>query len=116
MKKKINEVIILFCGQKARVKCDRKCNKAWGINTRPKKQLSIDEDDYCFLSDNELKNAPTDPGTYEFNDCKPQSPNDFPNKWCVRECERCSMSRPGKITEELPVIDYEKRFYNMRKK
>lgn len=115
MHKKINEAIITFCGEKARVKCDRKCNKAWGINTRPREQLSSDEDDYCYLSDNELGNAPKDPGTYEYEDGKPKTPDEFPNKWCVRECERCAMSSPGEIMKELLLIDYEERGYNMRK-
>lgn len=71
------------------IACDAKCKKAWGINTRPKKMLSEDIDDYEFLADHELAEAPEDPGTYEGADAKPIQPEDRLNKWCFRECERC---------------------------
>lgn len=108
----INEVIIMFSGQKAHVNCDRKCSKAWGISNRPKIQFSDDEDDTAFLADYELEEAPEDPGTYEGGQAKPISPNDFPTKWCVRECERCNMSEPGEWMHELEVKSFEKRRYN----
>lgn len=72
------------------VSCDGNCSKAWGRNTRPKVQLSdTDGDDFAYLADPELGTAPADPGTYEGTHGKPESSADFPNKWCVRECERC---------------------------
>ena len=111
-----NEGIIKFCGENALIICNRKCNKAWGMNKRPKIQLSEDEDDYCYLSDNELKEAPIDPGTYECNNKKPETPNEFPNKWCVRECERSVMSNPGEWMLPLKTINFEKRFYNILSK
>lgn len=100
------EKIIQFVNQPAKVNCDGNCKKAWGVNSRPKKYLSADPDDYEFLSDSELGEAPIDPGTYEGSDAKPLSLDEFPNKWCVRECERCNMSDPGKHDEYLPVLSY----------
>lgn len=82
------ETIIMFCDQQAKVGCDEKCEKAWGNENRPKVQLSEDEDDYAFLSDDELGEAPIDPGTYEGGQAKPIDKKDIPNRWCIRECER----------------------------
>lgn len=57
---------IVFFGQKAVVGCDSKCEKAWGINMRPKVQLDEhNEDGYAYLADNELGTAPVNPGIYE---------------------------------------------------
>src|SRR4051812_30967358 len=84
--KLLNEAMITFVGQKAKVVCDRQCGKAWGSSKRPRVQLSANEDDYAYLADDELGEAPADPGTYEGDAAKPASPNEFPNKWCVREC------------------------------
>jgi hypothetical protein len=104
-----NEAAITYFGQPARVVCDRRCDKAWGINTRPRLQFSEDADDHAFLADGELGTAPLDPGTYEGCDGKPESPDAFPNKWCVRECERCTMSLSG---EPLELPDFNERIYN----
>lgn len=107
------EKLITYVGQRAKVCCDGKCEKAWGINNRPRVQLSDDEDDYAFLSDNELGTAPKNPGTYEGGVPKPRSVVHFPNKWCVRECERCSMSKPGEFDQPLAVRSFEQRFFNI---
>lgn len=96
------EAFITYMSQKAKVACDGNCGKAWGVNTRPKRQLSDDPDDYVYLADSELGDAPINPGTYEGGHAKPESVAEFPNKWCVRECERCEMSAPGKW--ELPLV------------
>jgi hypothetical protein len=104
---------ILFCGKTAIVCCDAKCNKAWGINNRPKVQLSKDEDDYAFLADGELGEAPVDPGTYEGDHAKPQTDAERMNKWCVRECERCRMSEMDHPTETLETYDFSQRRYNI---
>lgn len=94
-----------------RVACDELCNKAWGINGRPKVQLSDDIDDYAFLKDDELGEAPDDPGTYEGGQGKPtMSAYPAPNKWCVRECERCARLE---IDEPLKLPDFSKRYFNM---
>jgi len=82
---------IIFFYRKVNIKCDGKCHKAWGINNRPRNQLSIDEDDYEYLADGELPWAPRNPGTSEGGHLKPDNVSLFPNRWCVRECERCQM-------------------------
>jgi hypothetical protein len=107
-----NDAVITFFCQPARVVCDRQCHKAWGINNRPRVQLSDDPDDYAFLADDELGEAPADPGTYEGGDAKPLSPDEFPQKWCVRECERCAMSQPGEYHLPLVVRSFDQRRYN----
>lgn len=73
------------------VHCDGKCNKAWGINLRTEIRLSeTNIDDNVWLADDELGEAPDDPGTYEGFHGKPSLLDgpDRQNKWCVRECER----------------------------
>ena len=104
--------IISFFHQPMKVACDRKCTKAWGINNRPKVVFSGNLDDYAFLADGELGDAPVNPGTYEGEDAKPLSSNEFPNKWCVRECERCARSAPGKEREPLLLTNWSRRVYN----
>ena len=84
-----NEAIILFFGQKARVGCDRKCIRAWGRNYQGQRLKG---------------NAPENPGTYEGGIGKPASPNEFPQKWCIRECERCVMSSPGEWGKPLNLL------------
>lgn len=106
------EAEITFFGQKARVACDELCIKAWGINSRPLVQLSDDEDDFEWLADGELPDAPADPGTYEGNDGKPPFAAYFPNRWCVRECERCKMTPPGKPNAPLALPDFSQRIRN----
>lgn len=107
------EAFIMFFGQRAKIACDGNCKKAWGSNSRPTKKLSADVNDYCFLSDNELGEAPIDPGTYEGGQGKPHSSDEFPNKWCARECERCVMSEPGKFNLPIKLEDFSKRVYNL---
>lgn len=121
------EKIITYFGQKAKVGCDEKCNKAWGRNRRPRVYPTINEtkifgleggrvypddyneEDYVYCSDDELDKAPVDPGTYEGSDGKPVGKKNIPNKWCVRECERCSMSNLGEIDKLLTLRDFSKR-------
>lgn len=107
------EKLIQYFGQTAKVVCDEQCDKAWGINNRPTISLSDNEDDYAYRSDNELGDAPANPGTYEGGQAKPVDKLDIPNNWCVRECERCSMSSPGKFNEPLKVKDFSERVYNI---
>jgi len=112
----VRSAVIIFCGLDVRVACDGKCHKAWGWNNRPKVNLSdTDEDDIAWMSDDELGRAPDNPGTYEGGHGKPPSSKMFPNKWCVRECERCFMSDPGNSHIEVKsgdLPDYSKRHYN----
>ncbi len=113
MAKKKYEAMITYFEKPAKVACDGNCKKAWGINSRQKRQLSDDEDDYEYFADGELGIAPKDPGTYEGGDGKPSSPSRFPNKWCVRECERCAMSRPDEYDLPLEIPDFSKRRRNI---
>ncbi len=103
--------------------CDGKCNKAWGTNNRPKVYLHPegedgDPDDYYFLPDHELGEAPEDPGTYEGGHAKPVDDDDLMNKWCVRECERSGTfgHRWGGsgIPTDYPPSDFSRRVYNCR--
>lgn len=110
----VNEAIITYCGQKAKVACDRNCRKAWGRSNRPRVQLSSNEDDYEYRADDELAFAPINPGTSEGGDLKPLSPDEFPNKWCVRECERCSMSKPGEYNLPLGIKRLDSRVRNIK--
>lgn len=107
------EKIITYCGVSAKVACDEKCNKAWGISSRPNVQLSDNDDDFEWLSDDELGEAPIDPGTQEGFDSKPINKKRIPNKWCVRECERCVMSEYGKANQSLQLPDFSKRIKNI---
>lgn len=101
---------IVWFGQKCQLVCDGKCNKAWGINNRPKLSLDPnDEDDVVYLADDELPDAPADPGTYEGGLGKPTSP-EHKNKWCARECERSAIIQPG----DRRMLDFSKRRYNKR--
>ena len=85
------EKLFIF-GRETIIACDCKCNKAWGINSRPKEYLDDNNpDDYCYIPDGELEEAPKDPGTSEGGDKK--EPLSF-NKWCIRECERLSLYDP----------------------
>jgi len=97
---------ILMYGRRLTLVCDGQCNKAWGINNRPRKQLSDDEDDYCWIPDHELAEAPTNPGTYEGGHGKPSGvpltsqDSIVMNKWCSRECERSEAFE----SHEVPVV------------
>ena len=103
------EKVIRYIETEVRVVCDGNCHKAWGINNRPKISLSDDEDDVCWLSDDELDIAPEDPGTYEGGYAKPFNSSEFPNKWCVRECERCSRFN---LNEPIEIKDWSNRRFN----
>lgn len=107
---------IIWFGKNAVLCCDGKCNKAWGMNNRPKNQLSDNEDDYEYLADHELDDAPVDPGTYECDHAKPTvvglGLRARLNKWCARECER-SVIAVGDEAIKLP--DLSKRYPNIKR-
>lgn len=104
---------IRFLGRPLTVACDGRCDKAWGMNTRPKlyfigkgppKQLKKrdeppDWDDYVYVADGALGTAPADPGTTEGDCGKPSAvplkDSSLMNKWCARECERSQTFEPG---------------------
>jgi len=92
--------------------CDRRCDKAWGVNGRRADNASSIEfdqdDDIVYLADGETGTAPRDPGTYEGGQAKPFHP-DRHNKWCLRECERCSVVEAG---EAIRIHDFAHRQYN----
>jgi hypothetical protein len=107
------ESTVLYFNQVAKVACDKNCKKAWGFSNRPNVKLSEKEDDIAWLSDGEMGDAPDDPGTYEGGDAKPLAGDKTPNKWCIRECERCVMSSPGESDKPLPLRDWTNRVYNI---
>lgn len=110
MEKQLIETII-YLGKTINVSCDGNCSKAWGISNRPYIEFSQDPDDIVFLSDSELGTAPINPGTYESGHAKPLTTDDFPNKWCVLECERCCRLDPLS-NKLLDGSDFSKRIYN----
>lgn len=120
---------ILMFGHPCVLICDAQCSKAWGANNRPRVYLgdpdlkvfplqdgqqypdheTVDLDDYAFLADHELGQAPIDPGTYEGDEGKPISLSERLNKWCARECERSEVVDDG---EPFELPDFSKRQYN----
>lgn len=103
---------IVYFSQPAVVICDAKCGKAWGIHGRPRVSLSDDPDDFAYLADNEVGEAPADPGTYEGGHAKPACPDERLNKWCVRACERCTMSSSGGAGQVIEATDFSRRLFN----
>jgi len=99
---------IQWFGRTVTLACDGKCNKAWGHNNRPKIRFDNDDwDDIAYLADDELGDAPEDPGTYEGFQAKPI--NKKHNKWCACECERSVICEVG---EALELPDFSQRRYN----
>ena len=117
---------IIWFDRPCRLVCDGRCDKAWGITSRPSvffngtkivaKEDASDPDDYALLADSELGIAPDDPGTYEGGCGKPSAtPLTDPrrmNKWCARECERSKIIEAGEPTR---VPDLSQRVYNLPK-
>jgi hypothetical protein len=102
---------IVYWGRECTLACDGNCGKAWGNSSRKKEQLSSDEDDFEFLADRELKEAPKDPGTYEGHDGKPTNTQEQLNRWCARECERSIIVKRG---EPIILPDFSKRIRNIQ--
>jgi hypothetical protein len=107
--------IVQYCGQPMRVACDEKCIKAWGIDKRPRWQCTNKPDDWAYFADGDLDNAPENPGTYEGGNGKPKQGDTIPNKWCVRQCERCAKSSPGKSGEPLALNDFSNDVFNIKR-
>lgn len=103
---------VFYFGQSVVVACDARCDKAWGIADRPRRQLSEESDDFEWLADSELGEAPEHPGTWEGEHTKPTTPDERLNKWCVRACERSVMCRPG---ETLRLPDFSNRVRNIER-
>jgi hypothetical protein len=108
---------ITWFGRQCLLSCDGNCRKAWGINNRPRINLSADDpDDYAYLSDGELGDAPDFPGTYEGVEMagKPITDGCRLNKWCARECERSVIIEDVEckdVSERLP--DLSVRIFNI---
>jgi hypothetical protein len=99
---------ILFCGQQVLLRCDGRCDKAFGINGRPQRSLSDDEDDYVFLSDAEVGEAPPPGKTVGMSEGGHMKPSATPltdpsqmNKWCARECERSILTETNEPIPDL---------------
>jgi hypothetical protein len=109
---------ISWSGRQVLATCDRRCEKAWGVNGRRSPETCIefdpdgDVDDIAYLADQETGEAPRDPGTYEGGQGKPMHP-DRHNKWCLRECERCDLVEAG---QPVVVKDFSRRLYNQPSK
>ena len=71
------------------------------------------EDDWFYLPDNMLGEAPTDPGTYEGEHGKPTNEAEQHNKWCWRQCERSRIFAPGEVCD-LPIELAARPFYNFK--
>mgnify|MGYP003532947149 CR=1 FL=1 len=96
---------VRFFGEQVVIACDGRCDKAWGINERPRVLLSGKDDDNIFVPDDALGIAGP-PGTWEGGDGRPSSvpltDGERMNKWCARECERGGIY---KLTEEIALRD-----------
>lgn len=111
--------------------CDAKCHKAWGSADRPRVYCqeqppvirrgdfegsdfpddeSLNLDDYAFLADHELPDAPIDPGSSEGDEGKPRAPEQRLNKWCARACERSRI-----VDDKFPVKDFELPDFSQRR-
>lgn len=101
---------IIYMGLSRVLACDGRCEKAWGLNARPCAQLDHeDKDDFAWLADGELGDAPEDPGSYEGDHAKPSPAQKLESKWCARQCERSTMVEFG---EDIVLRDLSQRFYN----
>jgi len=109
--------------------CDGRCDKAWGINGRPKLFYQAEEgpprrleageepreaDDYVYVRDSELGTAPgpgETVGISEGSDMKPSAEpiadGERMNKWCARECERGGWHETPDL--ERPQPNYRRR-------
>jgi hypothetical protein len=99
---------ITYFGKDLILICDGNCKKAFGINGRPEQRFD-DEDDFAWLPDGEVGDAPDNPGTYEGGQGKPILPGEHLNKWCARECERSAKVEPGK---EFQLRDFSNPVFN----
>ncbi len=108
---------ITWFGEDFLLACDANCDKAWGINNRPKIEFDpYEPDDYAFLADDKLGIAPACTGIWEGGDGKPVLPQQRLNKWCARECERHRLVDITKGVVEIDLPDYSKLHYNMPSK
>jgi hypothetical protein len=64
------------------------------------------------LTDSEVDDAQKCAGTWESGHGKPQSADEAPNKWCVRECERSTLIGDNDV---LAIDDFDKPVFNNAK-
>lgn len=106
------KTLISYSGKTRLLACDGRCEKAWGINRRPREELDPDNpDNFAWLADHELDTAPEDPGTYEGDEAKPAPDKKLESKWCARECERSVIVDPG---ADVTLCDFSQRYYNRK--
>lgn len=101
--------VVPFLFKKVAVMCDGNCKKAWGIGLRPKNRLSDDDENWEWLADHELGEAPSDPGTSDGGFRKPQDEGHVLNKWCIWQCERAVFVE---YFRNLELPDFSKRIPN----
>lgn len=104
---------ITIFGEQKTIACDAKCNKAFGINGRPTSPNSLDENDWEWLADDEVDEAPGTGETAiisEGDDYKPGDLLEAHNRWCARECERSVIV---KIGETAVLLDFDQRVSNI---
>jgi hypothetical protein len=91
---------ILFCDDWAIITCDGRCDKAWGMQNRPKRMLSADPDDYVYLADDDPMIGQTPNSSELGSEGDEEKPSDsalqakysyLMNRWCARACERATM-------------------------
>lgn len=102
---------IRFFGAEQNLSCDGRCDKAFGINGRPRIMFSADPDDHVFKGDSEVGTAPPPGQTVGIAEGECLKPSATPlsdpavmNKWCVRECERSALTSLDEPIE-LPNMD-----------
>lgn len=100
--------------------CDGKCQKAWGIDQRPKRKLSLEEDDWVYIRDSLLGEAEGGSDT-EGGDGHPLRYNcpvvSRHNRWCARACERSVVIFPTDMNKffEIPNMENPKPNYLKRR-
>lgn len=109
---------IVWFGDACTLACDGRCDKAWGINGRPRHSFDPNEpDDYVYLADSKLDVAPGPGRTVGLSEGGHLKPSATPladptlmNKWCSRECERSTIAEAG---EAVCIPDLEHPSPNM---
>lgn len=103
---------IVFFGRALVMACDGRCDKAWGMNGRPRKQLSDDPDDFVYEADSALGVAPGPGQTVVYSEgahfkpsAEPLHDGESMNKWCARECERSGHFDPNREPIAIPTFE-----------
>jgi len=83
-----NKTVVPFCGKAMGVGCDGQCGLAIGIGWYLEDGETLDVE-AIKEEGTTLEHLRKDPLSSEGGERKPASDSEFPNKWCVRQCERC---------------------------